>query len=91
MIESMLFLVVGIVAFALFGCLFLGVLILKGLARLLLLPLSLAAGLFKVLLLGLVAVLMLALLPFGILVALFAIPALLFVVIVTATRSLIAA
>jgi hypothetical protein len=91
MIESMLFLIAGIAALALFAVILLGVTILKALTRLLLLPFSFAAGLLKVLILGLVALLMLVLLPFGLLVAVFAIPALLIVGIVTATRSLIAA
>lgn len=91
MIESMVLLILGIAAFALFAVVFLAILVFKGLAKLLLLPITLAAGLLKLLVLGIAAVFLLALLPLGLAIAVFAIPALLVVGLVSATRSLITA
>lgn len=91
MIEMLLFSVVGAVILGVFALGFLGLMLLKGVIRLVLLPLSLAAGAFKLLASAVAAIFVLALLPLGLVAAVLFIPALFVIAIVGLTRALVAA
>jgi len=91
MIEMLLFPILGAVMLVIVALGFLGLLLFKGIFRLLLLPFSLAAGALKLLVLAVVGVFLLALLPLGLVAAVLFLPALFVIAIVGLTRALAAA
>jgi len=91
MLEMMLLLTVAVVGFALFAVVMVGLLIVKGVFRLLLFPLSLAAGLLKIVVFGIVALFLLALLPIGLAAMVLAVPVLFVIAIIAGARALMPA
>lgn len=91
MIEMMILLTVGLVGLALFGVVVVGLLLVKGIFRLLLLPLSLVAGLLKIVIFGVVALFLIALLPIGLAAMVLAIPVLFLIALFAGARALMPA